>query len=261
MSVPPCRAARSLGIPTITHESDVTPGLATRLNAAAADLVLVSYERTAGCFGPGTRAKVRVSGNPVRAAFRKADPALGRRRFGIPEDVPVVLFLGGSQGSAQLNRIVRAIQGRLEHVCFTIHQTGSADAGPSAGGTRTAGVAYLGDELPHVVAAADVVVGRAGAGTLWECAALGKPMVLVPLCGRGTRGDQVENASVFAGAGAAVSLVGDAAGPDAVFEAVDGFLRDPERRRRTGDAARRLAGMDASPEIARIILERTGASS
>jgi len=120
---------------------------------------------------------------------------------------------------------------------------------------------YIRDELPDILAAADLVVGRAGAGTLWECAALGKPMILVPLCGSGTRGDQVDNARLFESKHAATVLAGADATPERLVGAIGDFINDPAKSRAAGEAARRLAGNDAADGVARLILERTGAIS
>ena len=259
VSVPPCAAAAGLGIPYFTHESDLTPGLATRLNARRAERILVSYEETRPRFPEEQRGRVLVVGNPVRASVRAGDAARGRAILGVPARLPVVLFLGGSQGARQVNELALAVLPRLEGLAFVAHQTGAAGEPPAPdlpGRYRSYG--YIREELPDILAAADLVVGRAGAGTLWECAALGKPMVLVPLCGSGTRGDQVDNARLFQSRGAALALVGDEAGPDALLDAMRELITDPKRAAAAGAAARELAGADAADAVARLILERLG---
>jgi UDP-N-acetylglucosamine--N-acetylmuramyl-(pentapeptide) pyrophosphoryl-undecaprenol N-acetylglucosamine transferase len=261
VSVPPCAAAASLGIPYFTHESDLTPGLATRLNAKRADRVIVSYEETKALLPASARDRAVVAGNPVRAAVRRGDRARGRALLGVPEDLPVVFFLGGSQGSRQINRLVEAALPRLTKTAFVVHQTGGRAAGEAetarsaeAAGPRYRSFEYIREEMPDILAAADLVVGRAGAGTLWESAALAKPMLLVPLCGAGTRGDQVDNAALFERSGAAISLVGDDASPDRLVEAALGLLGDGARLKAAGEAAQALAGRDAASEIAELIL-------
>ncbi len=269
VSVPPCRAAARLGIPFFTHESDLSPGLATRLNSRQAEAIFTSYDQTRDYLPAALRDRVVAVGNPVRAAFRRADAAQGRRFLKVPEGLPVVLFVGGSQGARQINGIVAAILGALTEKAFVVHQTGES-AGSFAGmegsaATAGAGVpgryapfVYIREEMPEVLAAADIVVGRSGAGTLWECSALGKPMVLIPLCGSGTRGDQVDNARLFADAGAAKVLVGEEARPEAVLAAIQDYIEHPEKRATAGRAASALAGADAAREIARIIIDRVG---
>jgi UDP-N-acetylglucosamine--N-acetylmuramyl-(pentapeptide) pyrophosphoryl-undecaprenol N-acetylglucosamine transferase len=269
VSVPPCAAAASLGIPYFTHESDLSPGLATRLNAGRAEAVVLSYEETRASLPPSLRAKAVVAGNPVRAAIRLGDPARGRALLGLEPGLPIVFFLGGSQGARQINELVSATLPRLSGRAFVLHQTGAAAEGEadSAGGATPAEnpryrrYAYIRDEMPDLLAAADLVVGRAGAGTLWECAALGRPMLLVPLCGSGTRGDQVDNAALFASSGAAVSLLGSEATADRLADEALALLADGARLRAMGEAAKALAGRDAASEIAQRLLGRIGGAA
>jgi UDP-N-acetylglucosamine--N-acetylmuramyl-(pentapeptide) pyrophosphoryl-undecaprenol N-acetylglucosamine transferase len=268
VSVPPCAAAASLGIPYFTHESDLTPGLATRLNARRARAVVMSYEETRALLPASARGRALAAGNPVRPSIRRGDAARGRALLGAPEGLPVVLFLGGSQGARQINELVAAALPRLAERAFIVHQAGPSAAGaPPPGPSDAPGpflaaryrrYAYIDEEMPDILAAADLVVGRAGAGTLWESAALAKPMLLVPLCGSGTRGDQVDNAALFARAGAAVSLVGLEATAERLAGEALALLGDPARLKAAGEAARALAGRDAASEIADLILRTIG---
>jgi len=266
VSVPPCAAAASLGIPYYTHESDLTPGLATRLNARRADTILLSYEQTREFLAPGAEKKAMVMGNPVRPTFHSADPARGRALLGVTLGQPILFFLGGSQGARQINELVAAILPRLGEATFVVHQTGDAAVSGGVDNLPPAGSNYrrfthIGEEMPDLLAAADLIVGRAGAGTLWECSALSKPMILVPLCGSGTRGDQVDNAALFVRSGAAISLVGPEATADRLVEEIARLLDDHRLRMAIGEAARALAGRDAATEIATLILERIGEAS
>lgn len=254
VSVPPCRAAASLGIPVFTHESDLSMGLATRLNARVATQVLVSYEETAQALGPELRAKTSVVGNPIRAAIRRGDPAKGRAFLGAPENRPIVFFIGGSQGARQVNELVAAVLPELSQKAFVVHQTGEGGA-PAQAGPSYKAYAYIREEMPDILAAADLVVGRSGAGSIWEAGALGKPMVLIPLAGLGTRGDQVDNARLFEARGAAKVLLGAEANREALLIAIESFLQDPGARQRAGEAARKIAGPDAAGSAAALILK------
>jgi UDP-N-acetylglucosamine--N-acetylmuramyl-(pentapeptide) pyrophosphoryl-undecaprenol N-acetylglucosamine transferase len=267
VSVPPCRAAARLGIPVFTHECDLTPGLATRLNARRAERVLVSYDETLAHLSPELAAKAVVTGNPIRAAIRAGDAAKGRALLGADSGeakaLPIVLFIGGSQGARQVNELAEGILPELCKLAIVVHQTGEGAAGAEASilssvlpEGRYHRFAYIRDELPHILAAADLVVGRSGAGMVWEAGALGKPMVLIPLAGSGTRGDQVDNARLFEAAGAATVLVGPDAAPERLLSAIGRYLDSQEERRRAGEAASRLAGRDASAAAAKLIIER-----
>jgi len=239
VSVPPCWAAASMGIPYCTHESDTSPGLATRLNAAKAARILVSWPQTVSLIAAPLRPKVAIVGNPVRPSLFKGDAGKGRAFLGAPAGLPIVFFVGGSQGSRQVNDIVRTILPDLEGRAFVVHQTGKELFDPGLHSAKPGcylALPYIGSEMSDILAASTLVAGRAGAGTVWEAAALGKPMVLIPLAGTGTRGDQVENAETAEKAGAAVCLTEGKATPTGTISAILGFLGNPEAARKAGEA-------------------------
>ncbi|MDP2790619.1 MAG: undecaprenyldiphospho-muramoylpentapeptide beta-N-acetylglucosaminyltransferase [Rectinemataceae bacterium] len=269
VSVPPCRAAASLGIPYFTHESDGSPGLATRLNAQKAAKILVSWPRTAAMIPTPLQAKTEVVGNPVRPSLFDGNAAEGRALLTAPPDLPIIFFVGGSQGSRQVNDIVAGLRPSLEGKAFIVHQTGRELFDPLAHAEKPGyykALPYIGDEMMDILAASTIVSGRAGAGTIWESAALGKPMVLIPLAGRGTRGDQVENAEMAEEAGAAICLTGEKATPENTLAAIRGFLEDPAARARASSAGMALCKahkadngtMLSAHYIARLILDQVG---
>jgi UDP-N-acetylglucosamine--N-acetylmuramyl-(pentapeptide) pyrophosphoryl-undecaprenol N-acetylglucosamine transferase len=258
VSVPPCAAAKSLGIPVFTHESDANPGLATRLNLRFAERLFVSYDETLACLGASARAKAEVTGNPVRSSLFSGNAARGRAFLGFSGETPIVLFLGGSQGAAELNGLAGSALPVLSGSWLVAHQTGRGNAPAAADGPSYRAFPYVGDEIADILAAADVVVGRSGAGTLWESASLGKPMVLLPLRSSATRGDQVLNASIFESRGAATVLPpGDLSLP-ALLSSLES-LAEPSRRKTMGAAAASVTARKAAPLIASRILERIGA--
>ncbi len=255
VSVPPCAAAASLGIPCFTHESDYTPGLATRLNARWVERILTAYPETVEMLGPRA-SKATAIGNPVRPAFVGASAERGRAFLGVGPEDRILLVLGGSQGARQVNELVDASLPELLSRYTVVHQTGPGNESGSSSSPRYLPFPYLHDELPHVLAAAHLVVGRSGAGTVWEAATAGKPMVLIPLAGSGTRGDQVDNAERFVRAGAAVSLVN----PDvSVFkESIITLTENENKLASMAEASRSMARGDAASAAARLILERIG---
>jgi len=258
VSVPPVVAARILGIPAFTHESDVDPGLATRINARFCERVMVSHPGTAGHFPAPVRAKVVVTGNPLRAAFADADAAAGRRFAGCAPGDRLVLVLGGSSGSAFLNGLVAPVAGELcAGAVRIVHQTGGGKLGADGvPGCRV--VPFIGAELPDLMAGADLVVSRAGANTLAELAALGRPSLLVPLSTSGSRGDQLRNAEVFRAAGAAEVMPEEGASPAALRDRVRALLADPARLAAMAAAARGLAVADPASRIADLLIARLG---
>ncbi len=253
VSVPPTIAASLLRIPVLTHESDLDPGLATRINARFARRILVSFaesvDRLKG-YGPE---RVEWTGNPVRAELLEGDAEEGRRRVGCPPGRKLLLVLGGSLGSARVNRLILEGLEPLTRACFVVHQMGEGDYRPlDRPGYFPA--PFFREELPHLLRAADLVVSRAGANILWELAALGKPAVLIPLSREASRGDQIGNAAAFARAGAAEVLAEEEATVETLLRRVLPLLEDDERRLRMGERARRLGVPGAAGRIAERIL-------
>jgi UDP-N-acetylglucosamine--N-acetylmuramyl-(pentapeptide) pyrophosphoryl-undecaprenol N-acetylglucosamine transferase len=254
VSVPPCAAAASLGIPVFTHESDFSPGLATKLNTRFAKRIFLAYQDTTAFFRPEYQDRLIVSGNPVRPDFRAADPAKGRACLGVGDDERVLLVLGASQGARQINELVRDTLPELTRYYTVVHQVGPGVEWNLARTEKYRPYPFFHDEMPHVLAAAELVLCRSGAGTVWECATLGRPMALIPLSGSATRGDQVENARVFEKAGAAVALTGHAATPEALVQAISSIAQDAEKRRLMAEASARLGKTDAAAFIAETIV-------
>ncbi|NNM67460.1 MAG: UDP-N-acetylglucosamine--N-acetylmuramyl-(pentapeptide) pyrophosphoryl-undecaprenol N-acetylglucosamine transferase, partial [Spirochaetales bacterium] len=201
VSVPPVFAARRLQIPVVSHESDFDPGLATRLNAKASQFICVPYNESRSFFHPRYQDRLVVTGNPVRDELLTGNKDWIRQTWNVPPKVPILLVLGGSLGAVQLNDLVKehleSWKGRL----FVVHQTGTSWSGPPSSLWYVARP-YFTTEMADLYASADLVLARAGAGTLWEAAAAQAPLFLVPL-ESGSRGDQIRNADLFKKAGAA----------------------------------------------------------
>lgn len=254
VSVPPVIAARLLRVPVVSHESDADPGLATRINARFSTRICVAYEATRGHFSPEMRARVSVTGNPVRGEILSGTREAGLARIGFdPGDPrPVVMFLGGSLGARQINETVAELRGPLRQTWRIIHQSGNNGV-PSEESQDYFGASFFGEELSDLLAAADVLVCRAGASTLWEGAALAKPMLLVPLVA-GSRGDQVRNAEIFARAGGAKVFADADRIVEGLREELEGLSSDPEASARMGLSARSAIRLDATGSIADIIV-------
>lgn len=256
VSVPPCAAAALLKIPVFTHESDFSPGLATKLNLRFAEKLFCAYEPTLGFIPEKYRSKAIVSGNPVRDAFRTADPDRGRNFLGVEPQKKILLVLGGSLGAKQVNDLVRSCLDELCEFYTVIHQTGTKDENPEIRHKNYMAYSYIGAEMPDILAAADLVVGRSGAGTVWEAAVCAKPMILIPLSGSATRGDQVENAEFFRQAGAALVLDGTDPDKDHLMMLIQELHNKPESLQAMAAAAAVIGNMDAVSSIVQSILER-----
>ncbi|MET7846359.1 glycosyltransferase [Streptomyces sp. NPDC005356] len=193
-------ATRLCRVPLVVHEQTVRLGLANRTLAGAASAVAVSSDSTLPLLPEGVRKSAVVTGNPVRPEVLsgqadKAIEALGLTGF--DRRLPTVYVTGGAQGSLQINTLVRELLPWLLTQANVIHQCGpdhvedlrrSASALSAELAARHHLIAYVGPELPDVLALADVVISRSGAGTIAELTALGKAAVLVLLRGSSWRG-------------------------------------------------------------------------
>ena len=264
VSVPAVVAARGIA-PVLTHEQTVILGLANRINARFADVLAVSHGQTE-LHARRLHQRVVVTGNPIRVGLTAGDRHRGLQHLGFDSAMPVVYVTGGARGASPINqRIAALLPGILDHVQI-VHQTGppsaNADAGnlsqlretlPDAVRHRYYVVEFLRDELPDIYASTDLVVGRAGAGTIAELAYVGLPAILVPL--PGARGDeQTVNARVLADAGAAVVINQQDATPTRLEAEILGLLDDPDRRARMASAARSVARPDAAARLAEELL-------
>lgn len=193
VSFPVALASWLWRIPLVAHESDLTPGLANRLVLPFVDTLCVSFADTR------VSSKVRVvhSGTPLRPAILQGDAASGRRALSVPGDRRLLLVTGGSLGADKLNAAIRDALPRVLPKYEVLHVCGSGKIQPMdvAGYTQ---VEYVDQGWGDMLAAADIVVSRAGANALFELLVLGKLNLLVPLSARASRGDQLDNAAYAA---------------------------------------------------------------
>jgi UDP-N-acetylglucosamine--N-acetylmuramyl-(pentapeptide) pyrophosphoryl-undecaprenol N-acetylglucosamine transferase len=141
----------------------------------------------------------------------------------------------------------------LTQVYTVVHQTGPNLTWDIPASKKYKPFPYIKDEMPHVMAAAELVMGRSGAG-IWEWAVLGKPMLLIPLRGAGTRGDQVENANYFQNAGSA-QVLGENTTPWALLNAVNSFAQDEEKRKNMSAASAKIGEKDGAVIIAQVLAD------
>ncbi len=195
VSTPVVWAAWALRIPAVIHESDISPGLANRLSLPFAARICYTFPETARYLKPGRGV---LTGLPVREALASGDAAAGRELCQFDAGKPVLLVIGGSQGSGVLNGAIRDALPALLPDFQIIHLCGKGNlAGEPAQTPGYAQFEYVHDELPHLLALADIIVARAGATTLFELLALRKANLLIPLSKQASRGDQILNARSF----------------------------------------------------------------
>lgn len=266
-SVPAVRAAHRMALPVALMNPDAVPGRANRFLARSADIIFAQFEETVDAFAPGTN--VAVLGCPVRSAFNRATREAGVARFGLDTRRKTLLITGASQGARTVNEAVAANLGFLEEFddWQVIHLTGEADfetvRGAYAGRRLRAAVLAFSDHMADALAAADLVVGRAGASTLAELTAVGRGSILMPYPHHRDR-HQLANARCLVRAQAA-RIVSDRIDRDANGRALRAALvplmRDEKLREQMGAAARRLGRGQAAGQIADRLIELAGMRS
>lgn len=204
VSVGPLYAAWCLKIPTITHESDATGGLATRLNGKVADSICIPFKEASASYPKKMREKLVVTGVPTQMRKEKADPQRAFRHFNLPPERDLVVVLGGSLGAKEINELIEESLDQLLLKASVVHQTGSFTQ--LSGRENYRALPFITEILEDVLAAATLVISRAGATALTDYLEMEKPMLLIPLSLKASRGDQIENARRLEEGGAAVVL-------------------------------------------------------
>ena len=212
-----------LRVPVIVHESDISPGLANRLSFPFAKKICFSFPETAPMLPPR---KAVETGIPVRETLFGGDPARGRERCGFTDTKPVLLMIGGSQGSQAVNACLRQALGALLPRYNVCHLCGPGNRTPAQAGY--AQFEYADRELPDLYACADAVVSRAGATVLFELLSLNKPALLIPLPLGASRGDQIHNARSFERRGWSMVLPQEEMTPAVLTERLHALFRDRE---------------------------------
>lgn len=273
--VPPVVAAALLRVPVITHEQTVQVGLANRIAARFARRIALSFPSALGELPPNLRPRAIVTGNPVRPIIFGGDRAEAVRIAGFaPQDdnLPTVYVTGGSLGARVINRAVESALPDLLQLCRIVHQCGqqadddeqdydrlvaAANALPPDLRRRYHVTPFVGAEIGHVFALADLLVSRAGANTVSEVCALGKPAVYVPLVPTG--GDeQTRNARACADIGAATIILQSEMSGARLLDELRPLLADRARLQTMGDAARTLARPNAARDLANAVLALAG---
>ncbi len=253
VSGPAALAASRSHIPLVVHEANAVPGLANRLVARKAALVLVAIE-------PATRALKHpiVVGNPLRSSFdsfdRQSLRPIAMERYGIADDSEVLAVIGGSLGAAALNTIARRIGERSDRGFHILHLAGEAHADvvsewAQAGTNWT--VRHFEDEMQYVYAAADLAITRSGAMTISELEATGTPAIVVPL--PAGKGYQALNAAEIEAAGGVVVV--DQAHVDSVVDLAFEIMKDHTRRAEMARNAAAAGSRGAAEAVASMTLE------
>ncbi|HSG86761.1 MAG TPA: UDP-N-acetylglucosamine--N-acetylmuramyl-(pentapeptide) pyrophosphoryl-undecaprenol N-acetylglucosamine transferase [Candidatus Limnocylindrales bacterium] len=257
VALPVAIAAIPFGIPIVLWEGNVVPGRSARVVARRSSVVAVSSPETCSRLAAG--GPCFVTGTPIRE-LRSVDRVAAREGLGVgPADRVLVIF-GGSQAVRRFNRAVSEALPRLVEQVIVVHVTGDDGIAGALADREQLPVdrrgryrprAFLGDEMTEVLAAADVLVGRAGASTLAEAAALGLPMIVVPY--PHAAGHQLANARALEAAGAARLVPDEAFDAASLLEAA-ALAREPQRHLEMSAAARAFGRPGAADAVAALVM-------
>ena len=265
VAAPVCRAAHRLGIPVVLINVDTVPGRANKMIVRWANDVFVQFEETAQYFAK-RKVQISVVGCPLRSGFENPEPDKAIEQLGLDEKKKTLLITGASSGSENINDAVCSLLERLDSFADDwqiVHLTGTRNYEKVKQGYVNAGIGHrvLGyfDDMPSLLAAADLVVGRSGAVSVAEYAAACVPSICVPYPYHKDR-HQYLNAGKLVEAGAGV-IVDDV--PDAkeraewLWEELEQLMKDEEKRNEMKKNCERIANKRASSTIAQRLLEIT----
>ncbi len=260
MAVPVLMAAAPLRVPVILWDGNVVPGRAVRATARLATALAVSFQATCEALSAAAPGRpCYLTGTPIRDT-RDVDREAARRRLAIAPSERVLLVFGGSQAVRRFNAAVSGALSRLVERVTVVHVAGEdgyaaalaqREALPEAVRGRYRPYPFLRDEMLSALAAADLVVGRAGSSTLAEVTALGLPMIVVPYPHAG--GHQRANARVLTDAGAARSVEDADLDAATLLEAAS-ILDDPPAHLAMSAAARALGRPGAAEAVTDVVL-------
>lgn len=245
-SVPITLAGWFFFVPSWLHQQDVQPLLTSRLLAPLVDLITVTFEQTVSVFA---KQKTRLLGNPVRASMLNGSVQEARDLFRLDVTKPTVLVFGGGTGSTWINQAIEHIAPTLLAQANVIQLTGRRkmiDHPQSITGWFQAPFLY--EEMKHAYAVADVVVSRAGMGSMTELAALSKATILVPL----PSSAQERNAEVL---GDCVEVIHQTQQPEELLQMIEALLEDATRRTTMGQALHRAIQTDVADELVTLLEE------
>lgn len=263
-SSPVCWTAHRLGLPTALINVDSVPGKANKLNARWASAVYVHFDETAHAFSRHRKARVQVTGCPLRQAFSDPDPSRARAELGLDPDKKILLITGASSGCQSINEAIARILPDLEAYADQwqiVHLTGHRNYDQVSASLFSAKLPYhvmaYYDEMPDLMKAADVIIGRSGAVSVAEYAASSVPSICIPYPYHKDK-HQYINAGKLVEVGAAI-MVDDL--PDLkdrsewLWEELEPLLKDEDTRLAMAEACKQVTKPDAAKEIAEHLLK------
>ncbi|WP_163193324.1 undecaprenyldiphospho-muramoylpentapeptide beta-N-acetylglucosaminyltransferase [Clostridium thermarum] len=210
-------------VPVVSHESDITPGLANKLALPYSTKICVTFPETLQHIKGG---KGVLTGTPIRKALFEGSKIRGMKYCGFSHGKPILLIIGGSLGSKVINDTIRKCLKNLLNKYQIIHICGKGNVDSSLNFEGYKQFEYVSDRLPDLLAAADVVISRAGANVIYELLALKKPNLLIPLSKKSSRGDQILNAESFRKKGYSLVLEEEDLKEESLLRELDTLYKD-----------------------------------
>lgn len=265
-SVPTLLAAKLLKIPVVIHDSDAIPGRVTLMAAPFAKKIAISYDSAAEYFPEKLRSKIALTGNPVRRELLSPAREGAAEFLELEPNVPVLLILGGSLGAEAINNVVLEALPSLVNRFQVIHQTGQANF-ESVKSTaqivleknerryRYKPYGFLNSLAMKMSAgAADLIISRAGSGSIAEISSWGKASILIPIPEEVSR-DQRSNAFAYAHAGGAIVIEQGNLTPHLLVSEIERLFTNPKARMDLAGGARTFAKKDAARIIAEAVID------
>ena len=225
VSVPVVVASRSNNVPVITHESDLTPGLANRINMYFAQKICTTFPDTLKYL---PKDKGEFIGAIVRPELEQGNSERGRIYCQFESTKPVILVTGGSLGSVYINRTIRSLLDLLLEEFQIVHICGRGNIDRDIERKNYKQFEYVTSELADLMHLADLVISRAGSNFIFEFLSLKKPMILIPLSKNSSRGDQIENAKVFKKQGFAEVILEENLTQDNLLDTIQAVFNNQE---------------------------------
>ena len=249
VAVPVVYGAKLHRVPVLCHESDLTPGLANRLCKPCAKKMVTTFPECAEALGK----KAECVGTPLRPELFSGTREKGLSLLGFDGKKPVLLMMGGSSGAQSVNKALRDALPQLLPDFDVAHLCGKGNLDPALNSTPGyTQLEFLDAELPDALAAADLVLSRAGSNALMEFQALDKPLLLVPYPKGASRGDQILNAQSFERRGLCKVLLQENMTADTLVAALHETWRDRDKLR---EAVKKAPPADATERILELIEE------
>jgi UDP-N-acetylglucosamine--N-acetylmuramyl-(pentapeptide) pyrophosphoryl-undecaprenol N-acetylglucosamine transferase len=250
VAVPVVIAASIKKIPVVAHESDMTPGLANKLSAPFCDKLCVTFRESLN-YVKGNKGV--ITGSPIREEILHGDKIKGKKICNFNDDKEILLIMGGSLGSKLINEEIRGILDKLLKKFNLIHICGKGNVDRNLinkNGYKQ--FEYVSEELPNLMKAADYMISRAGANSIFEFLALKKPTLLIPLSKKASRGDQILNSKSFEKEGYSLMLQEEDINKDLLYEKI---LELKEKKEKLIDNMEKSQAKNGVEAIVNVILE------